>query len=84
MPEVFTLTVSTETAERAHKVASQAGKPVEAVLSEWLDQAADNANAGALQADVQYQVWSPFNSTETALALQEFIDQQRKQNKQDK
>ncbi len=82
MPEVVTLTLSTEMTERLHKVANRLGKSVEDVLTEWLEQGLGDEGVNTLLADNQYAVWSPLNSTSTAVALQKFIDEERQ--KQDR
>jgi hypothetical protein len=79
MTERITLELSDITVRRARETAQQTNRPLELVLSEWLEQAAGIAGIFPLDTHATYRIDTPFGAEATAQSLLEMLRAERDQ-----
>ena len=77
MTQTITLELTDELIERARKQAAQTDQPMERVLVQWLERASDEAEQYFVQG-AQYEIWSPYDSSEAAETLWKLLEEDKK------
>ena len=74
-----TLELADDLLERAQKQAQQIDKPLESVLTQWLEHASHEAEAASyFTPGAQYEVWSPYDSAEAAETLWKLLQDDKR------
>ena len=77
MTEKVTLELSDMTVQRAREVAQQTHRPLEAVLTEWLDRASNAVDILPLDTTATYHIYTPFGAEATAQSLLEMLRKEK-------
>jgi hypothetical protein len=73
MSEQFTVELSEETARRVQETANRSGRPVEAILSEWIERSALAEEFAPLLPGVEYPIYTPLGNEAAAAVLMELL-----------
>ena len=73
MTESVTLELSDITVRRARETAQQTHRPLESVLTEWLERASAAADISPLDTLTTYRIDTPFGAAGTAQSLLEIL-----------
>ena len=73
MTEMFTVELSEEASRRAQETASRTGRPVEVILSEWIERSAVAEDYSPLIAGVEYPIYTPLGNEAAAAVLMELL-----------
>ena len=75
MVQKITLDLSDSAIQHAEAIAHRTGRPLEAVIADWVEWGAAHADLTALASTEQY-LYTPLGGAETAQALYEFLKSQ--------
>ncbi|MEP7284798.1 MAG: hypothetical protein ABI947_03395 [Chloroflexota bacterium] len=81
MTEMFTVELSEEAARRAQEIASRKGRPVEVVLSEWIERDALAEEFSPLIPGVEYPIYTPVGNEAAAAVLMELLKKTKEADK---
>jgi hypothetical protein len=81
MTEHFTVELSDEAARRAQETASRTGRPVEVVLSEWIERSALADEYAPLLPGVEYPIYTPLGNEAAAAVLMELLKESEEADK---
>jgi hypothetical protein len=81
MTEHFTVELSEEAARRAQETASRTGRPVEVVLSEWIERSALADEYAPLVPGVEYAIYTPLGNEAAAAILMEVLTESEEADK---
>ena len=81
MTEMFTIELSEEAARRAQETASRKGRPIEAVLSEWIERSALVEEFSPLILGVEYPIYTPVGNEAAAAVLMELLKETQEADK---
>jgi hypothetical protein len=73
MTERVTLDLSDTTVQRAREVAERVNRPLEQILSEWLERASATEDIYPLDPTATYHIYTPFGAEATAQSLLEML-----------
>jgi hypothetical protein len=77
MSKQNTLQLPDAIVQQARETAKRTGRAVEAVLEAWLTSGAASEGIYALRTDVNYEVWSPYDSADTAEDLKQMLEKHK-------
>ena len=81
MTEMFTIELSEETARRAQETANRTGRPIEAILSEWIERSALAEEFAPLIPGVEYPIYTPLGNEAAAAVLMELLNETKEADK---
>jgi hypothetical protein len=73
MSEKVILELSEEIAQRAREESERTKRPFEAILIDWLEQSAINADVHPLVAGAEYTIETPYGNEAAAQTLMDFL-----------
>ena len=81
MTERVILELPDDTVRRARAAAQRTGRPLEAILTEWLEQASAAAEISPLVPDATYRIYTPFGCEATARSLLDMLQETEDEDK---
>ncbi len=81
MAEMFTVELSEDAARRAQETASRQGRPVEAILSEWIERSALAEEFAPLVPGAEYPIYTPLGNEAAAAVLMELLKETQEADK---
>jgi hypothetical protein len=69
MTETVTLELPEEVANRAREAATRLNRPLEAVLTEWIERAAQSEDTTLLLSSAEYPIYTPYGNEAAAQVL---------------
>jgi len=73
MTERVTLELSESILQRARETAQQTKRPLETVLAEWLERAAELVDIYPLDTNTTYHIYTPFGAEATAQSMLDML-----------
>ena len=84
MSEMFSIELSDETVRRVRDTAHRTGRPVEAILSEWIERDAQVNDLYPLVPGVEYPIYTPFGNEAAAEVLYQLLQETEEADKKTK